>query len=103
MARLLRMRRRAVDQVPEYLSAWDIFRRSVEGAGWHAWLFRGARGIWLEFVEGNGTDRTTLEGSASPAIATAEAGVARCGTLVEESWWDEVPPGGDNVVDATGG
>ncbi len=103
MARLLRMRRRVVDRVPEYLAAWDVFRRSIEPAGWHAWLFRGAGGVWLEFVEGKGAGRTALEGTVTPALAAAEDGVARCGPLVEESWWDEAPPGRDHLADATGG
>lgn len=97
------MRRRVVDQVPEYLAAWDAFRRSVEGTGWHAWLFRGEGGAWLEFVEGRGQDRAALHGKVSPATAAAEDGLTRCGALREESWWDEMPPGGDHATDATGG
>lgn len=97
------MRRRRVDRIPEYLAAWDSFRRSAEPAGWRAWLFRGEEETWLEFVEGKGPGRSALEGSVTPATAAAEAGVARCGTLVEESWWDEVGFGGNDLADATGG
>ena len=91
-------------RIPEYLSAWEAFRRSVEPVGWNAWLFRGPDGVWLEFVEGTAPTRAALETRGTPATAAAEMRVARWGEVVEESWWDEVPPGGDLAADdATGG
>lgn len=97
------MRRRVGVRIPEYLSAWDEFRRSAERAGWRAWLFRGRGGVWLEFLEGEAADRADRGTDVAPATAAAEERVAQCGELVEESWWDEMPPGGDHATDATGG
>jgi len=98
------MRRRAVDRPREYLLAWDDFRRNAEPVGWRAWLFRGREGVWLEFVEGKAQDRAAMQAQGTPGTAAAEDQVARWGEVMEESWWDEVPPGGEPAADeATGG